>query len=78
MTYLEQHTVAKGPFEIVSETDARGIIELYETADSSQREIRVQIGTRDTLGPNAGLREKLEHVRDLLDAEIKAMRSSQP
>jgi len=71
--------MAKGPFEIVRPSTAHGIdeVELFETADSSKRKIRVVIETKDT-PHQTGLREKLEHVRDLLDAEIKAMQSSQP
>ena len=72
--------MAKGPFEIVRPSTAHGIdeVELFETAASSKRKIRVVIETKDTPHQNTGLREKLEHVRDLLDAEIKAMQSSQP
>lgn len=66
----------KSPFEVVRPSNAHGIdeIELFETANSSERKIRVVIETKDTPNPEASLKEKLEHVRDLLSKHVEEMK----
>ena len=65
--------MAKEPFTI-RETDSLGIheIELVDTPNKSARTLRIVIEV-SVLTPLPNLQKNLEHARDLLDKQIKAM-----